>query len=100
MFAADYRFQDHVFDLFEKQGVVMAHQLQSLAEGGETPLRSLAIILCVSVLLEIRVVLVETVVGQVDILLLLEVAEDAECVLLGGKSGQTIFIDVHSQRVY
>ena len=99
MLAADYRFQDHVFDLFEKQSIIMAHQLKSLAEGRETPLRSLAIILCVSVLLEVRVVLIETVVGQVNVLLLLEVAEDAECVLLGGKSGQAIFIDIDSQRV-
>ena len=42
---------------------------------------------------------VETIVSEMDVFLLFEIAVLSKMVFLGGKSGQTIFIDVNSQGV-
>ena len=74
MLTADNSLQDHILDLLEQKQVIVAHCLQSLTESGKTPLGYLSIVLSIGVVLEVSVVLVQTVVGEMDILLLLQVA--------------------------
>ena len=75
----------------------MAHELETLLEGIQAPLGALPVVGGVSVVLEICIVLVETVVCQMDVLLLSQIAIPALIVLLGSKSGQAVFIYVQSE---
>lgn len=65
----------------------------------QTPLGALSIIGCIRVVLKVGIELVQTVIGQMDVLLLSQVSVSALIVLLCGESSESILVDVETKRV-
>ena len=95
--ATDDCLDDAVFYLFEKEHIVMTHQLKALFESIYAPLWALAIVRCISIVLEVCIVLVQTVIGQMHIFLLTKVSILAQVVLLSCETRETIFVNVQSE---
>lgn len=92
------RLQNYVLYLFPNRFIILTIELHPLSQGGNRPLRPLAVIQRILVLLEVGIVLVQGVVRQMHILLSFQ-ASFADDIFLSGKSGQPIFIDVDAEGI-
>lgn len=99
MLATQHSLDDAVFDFLEQKDVIVAQQPESLPESTETLFGASSIVGGIGVVLEVGVILVQTVVSQVDVLLLAQVSVATLVVLLSCKAGQSVFVDVKAQRV-
>ena len=99
MLAANDSFNDAIFDLLEQEHIVMTHEFEPFSKRIDAPLGACAIICRVSVILKVRIELIQTVVRQVHILLLPQVPIATLIVLLGCKARQAILVNIEAQRV-
>lgn len=81
----------------------MPHQFDSFSQSRQTPLRPRIILHRIRVILIVRIVLVQAIIGQVHILLLLEAEIPmgaALRILLRRKASQTVLVYVDAKRIY
>ena len=100
MLATDHSLNDAVLNLPEQKLVIVTHQLKSLPERVDAPLGSCSIVRGICVVLKVRIELVQTIVRQMHVLLLPQIPISTLIVLLSGKTGQAILIDIEAQRIY
>ena len=81
-FAADYSLDDTVVNLLEQKLIIVSHQFEALSQGADAPFRALIILSCISIVLEVSIVLVQAIIGQVHVPLITQVGISFEIILL------------------